>query len=101
MLFTVIYRPGRLWDPQRTAFEQDNIAAHRDFLAARLADKTLCAGGPFLDDAGGIAIYEYASGEHLEDLVGTDPTIIAGLMTYEIHPCIFPFVSEALGGFPE
>ena len=91
MLFTVVYRPSERWDPQKPAFGQDGISDHRDFLAARFEDGTLAFGGPFLDDCGGVAVYRSDSQELLEALVGTDPTISRGLMTYEMHPCALPF----------
>ena len=91
MLFTVVYRPGERWDEQRSAFEQDGISHHRDFLAARFADGSLAFGGPFLDDCGGIAVYRSDSQERLVTLVETDPTISTKLMTYELHPCALPF----------
>jgi len=49
-------------------------------------------GGPFLDDTGGIAIYEASTDEELIALLQQDKTITGCLMTYELHPCALPFM---------
>ncbi|HEY1429694.1 MAG TPA: hypothetical protein VGF18_08975 [Candidatus Tumulicola sp.] len=97
MLFAIVYRPGERWDHQKSAFEQDGISAHRDFLGARFADGTLMLGGPFLDDCGGIGVYKVDSREQLVALIATDTTISSNLMTYELHPCALPFAVVDLG----
>jgi uncharacterized protein YciI len=65
---------------------------HRDFLAQRHAAGELVAGGPFLDDSGGIAIYEIESIEKLQQLLHGDQSVGSGLLVYEAHPCALPFV---------
>ena len=90
-LFTVIYRPGPRWAGDRRFQEQEGISAHRDFLGEQFASGKLFAAGPFLDDSGGIAIFECGSSDELDRLLRRDQTIAGGLMEYEAHPCILPF----------
>jgi len=91
-LFTVIYKPGPRWIAGRRFHEQEGVSGHRDFLAERHAAGDLLVGGPFLDDTGGIAIYEASTDEELIALLQQDKTITGRLMTYELHPCALPFM---------
>jgi len=91
-LFTVIYRPGPRWVEGRRFQEQDGISAHRDFLGEQFASGKLVAAGPFLDDSGGVAIFECGSSDELDGLLRRDQTIAEGLMEYETHPCVLPFM---------
>jgi uncharacterized protein len=90
-LFTVIYKPGPRWIAGRHFHEQNGVMHHRDFLAERHAAGDLVAGGPFLDDSGGLAIYETNSSETLKQLLSGDQSLESGLLTYEAHPCALPF----------
>lgn len=91
-LFTVVYRPGPKWVQGRRFHEQEGIVAHREFLGDQFNKRTLVAAGPFLDDRGGIAIFECESPSELDALLQSDNTIAGGLMTYETHPCALPFL---------
>ena len=91
-LFTVIYKPGPRWIAGRHFHEQEGVIDHRNFLAERHAAGDLLVGGPFLDDSGGIAIYEASTNEDLIELLRQDKTIAGQLMTYELHPCALPFM---------
>ena len=87
----MIYKPGPRWVADRRFHEQDGVMHHRDFLAERHAAGDLVAGGPFLDDSGGIAIYETESTEKLQQMLSSDRSIERGLLVYEAHPCALPF----------
>ena len=87
----MIYKPGPRWFAGRPFHEQDGVMHHRDFLAGRYAAGDLVAAGPFLDDTGGIAIYEANSSETLQQALSSDRSIESGLLVYEAHPCILPF----------
>ena len=91
-MFTVIYHTGPQWVEGRRFQEQDGISAHRDFLGEQFANGKLFAAGPFLDDTGGVAIFELESSDELDGLLRRDQTIAEGLMEYEAHPCILPFM---------
>ena len=88
---TVIYRRGVRWDAAAPLGEQRGIGAHVGFLRERLADGTLYCGGPFTDDAGGVAIYRCDDVAILSALIATDPCVADGLLEPEIHPTMLPF----------
>jgi uncharacterized protein YciI len=48
----------------------------------------LIVAGPFMEDANwrGIFILNRATKEEAEALVKTDPAIVSGRLTYEVHP---------------
>lgn len=50
-------------------------------------EKKLLVAGPFLDDQNmrGIFIFDVATEKEVIDLLNTDPAIIAGRLSYEIH----------------
>ena len=51
-------------------------------------EKKLIVAGPFLDDQNmrGIFIFDVPTEKEVIDLLNTDPAIIAGRLSYEIHP---------------
>lgn len=87
----VIYRPGQGWQQGTTFYEQPGIMEHANFLKGQFDNGTLKAGGPFLDDTGGLSIFETDDVEALRNVINHDPTIASGLMTFEFHPVAFPF----------
>ncbi|MBV9233514.1 MAG: hypothetical protein JO030_05675 [Candidatus Eremiobacteraeota bacterium] len=90
--FAVIYRPGSNWVQGRAFQEQDRIVAHRDFLREQFDHRRVLIAGPFLDDQGGIGIFECASSDELVELLQEDTTIAQNLLAYEAHPCALPFI---------
>jgi uncharacterized protein YciI len=92
--FAVLYLRGPNWDDSLPFHEQLGVVRHRDFLAAAHEAGTLVFGGPFLDDAGGLAVYGAASLEELESVLVTDATVIDGLLRYEIHPYAIAFRND-------
>ncbi|MFO7446556.1 MAG: YciI family protein [Ignavibacteriaceae bacterium] len=73
---------------------QDSTAAanlqkgHMDNIERLAKEGKLNVAGPFLDDGElrGIFIMDVSSKEEAEELVKTDPAVIAGRLSYEIHP---------------
>jgi uncharacterized protein len=91
-LFAVIYRPGPLWVAGVPLQGQDGIARHIDFLSEQLSKGKLIFAGPFLDDTGGVAIFDVPTSEELTSLLAQDETIARQLMSYDSHPCALPFM---------
>ena len=87
----VIYRPGSRWQQGTEFRKQPGIMEHVGFLQEQFKGGTLKAGGPFLDDTGGLSIFETSDIAALKLDVESDPTIVNGLMTFEMHPVSFPF----------
>lgn len=73
---------------------QDSITAaniqkgHLDNIGKLHEQKKLIVAGPFLDDQNmrGIFIFDVPTEKEVIDLLNTDPAIISGRLTYEIHP---------------
>ena len=77
--------PNRTQDSTTAAQLQAGHMANMDVMAK--AGKLLVA-GPFMEDANwrGISIIKCDSKEEAEMLVKKDPAILAGKLSYEIHP---------------
>jgi uncharacterized protein YciI len=86
--FTVIYRRGAGWDAKGPFRDQPGISGHARFLSDQLASGRLRLGGPFADDTGGVALYDADDASALDAILQTDPTIVSGLMDFEMHPTI-------------
>lgn len=74
--------------------DQDSATAakiqkgHMDNMKKLYEEKKLVMAGPFGDDGDwrGIFIFDVPTKEEVEQLVKTDPAIISGRLSYEIHP---------------
>lgn len=68
------------------------MQGHLDNITRLFNEKKLVLAGPFLDDTDlrGIYILDAASEEEAITLVMTDPAIIAGRLSYELHPWYGP-----------
>jgi uncharacterized protein YciI len=81
----LIKGPNRNQDSATAAIIQK---AHLENIGKLHEAKKLVVAGPFLDDQNmrGIFIFDVATEKEVIDLLNTDPAIIAGRLTYEIHP---------------
>jgi uncharacterized protein len=89
--FAVIYKPGSTWEPGLPFHGQAGVHHHRDFLAEQYKAETLVFGGPFLDDSGGLAVFQVASREQLEKILQSDRAVQSGLLDYEVRPYFLGF----------
>jgi hypothetical protein len=55
--------------------------AHREHLTAQLEAGRLYHAGPFVDDSGGMAIYDAASEAEVRDILAIDPFTVHGIIT--------------------
>jgi uncharacterized protein YciI len=90
-LFAVLYKRGPTWNPRLAFHEQPGVGDHRTFLASQYDASTLAFGGPFLDDSGGLSVFWAPSLDRLEEILGTDQAVQAGLLVYEVHPYLLGF----------
>lgn len=90
-VFAVIYTPGPKWNAQRPFHEQEGVFHHRDFLATQYEAETLAFGGPFLDDSGGLSVFQAPSRERLEEILQTDRSVSSGLLCYDVRPYALGF----------
>ncbi|UCF10989.1 MAG: hypothetical protein JSW65_08335 [Candidatus Bipolaricaulota bacterium] len=69
-----------------TADEEEAFRAHFGRLKRLRDEGRLLIAGPCLDGALGIVVFRATSEEEARRFMEEDPTIVAGLMTGELHP---------------
>lgn len=85
--FMVFYLAGEARD-QDSATAANIQAGHLAHLDQMGKDGYLSIAGPFGDntDMRGILIFNVASLEKVHELLDDDPAVVAGRLTYEVHP---------------
>jgi len=83
MHVAVIYSKGPAWTDSDAA--QDQIEAHKAYQHRNFEAGKLVMGGPFIDEAGGMAIYEAQSKEEVEAIVQNDPAVKSGFYLASLH----------------
>jgi uncharacterized protein len=79
--YAFIYAPGPQWLAGRPVTEQ-NLGAHRAYMADLYARGRVLLGGPFLDDAGGgVALLRAKGRDEATALLAADPAIREGVFT--------------------
>ena len=79
--YAFIYAPGPQWLAGRPVTEQ-NLGAHRAYMADLYARGRVLLGGPFLDDAGGgVALVRAKGRDEATALLAADPAIREGVFT--------------------
>jgi uncharacterized protein YciI len=84
-LYVIIYRPGPHWQEGKPFSEQD-LRAHGAYMKTLYDDGVLHRGGPFTDDAGGVAIVSVTDDHAADGVVQGDPGVAAGIFVAEAHP---------------
>jgi uncharacterized protein YciI len=90
-VFAVRFHPGLKWVAGAAAFDQPEIMKHVANLKAWDAAGKLYLGGPYLDSSGGMAVLRVASMDEAKGLAESDPCVLSGLMTTEVHPWLLAF----------
>ena len=76
-LFAVTYR----YEAAQTEEREANKAAHREWLAAAVADGAIATVGPFLDGSGALLLVEADDAVAARSLVGRDPHCVRGFVS--------------------
>jgi len=86
-MFVVIYTPGPAWLPGKSVSEQPFYREHGRFMHQLFfADKRLIMGGPFLDNQGGLGIFDVASVAQALEILAHDPAVLAQFLEAHVHP---------------
>jgi uncharacterized protein YciI len=85
-LFALVHRPGPAWVDETGYREQPGIERHIGYLRRLFDEGRMVMGGPFLDDAGGLALIEADDMEEASTFAYDDPTVREGLLSVEVHP---------------
>jgi hypothetical protein len=100
-VFVAIYERGAAWDAAKSAFQQANVAEHRQFLQG-LGERRLGA-APFMealpqgsrDSVVGLVILTAASKEEAEAALAPDAAITSGVMKLTVRR----WMADSLKGF--
>ena len=93
-LYAVRFLPGPKWVADKGPMEQPGIGEHAANMGALLQRKVLWCGGPFLDGAGGLAVFRAASLEEATRIASEDPAVASGLLVPEVHPWLLVMRSD-------
>jgi uncharacterized protein YciI len=93
-LFAVRFLPGPKWVAGKGPMEQPGIGAHAANMAALQERRVLWCGGPFLDGAGGLAVFRAASLAEAKQVASEDPAVTSGLLVPEVHPWLLVMTPE-------
>ncbi|HET9137253.1 MAG TPA: hypothetical protein VFO76_11490 [Candidatus Kapabacteria bacterium] len=77
----LFHSPGPNWDPALSFQDQLGIMEHVRYMAG----SGMIMGGPFLDNFGGMMMYD-GSPEEAERIAHADPTVKNGLLTVVVRP---------------
>ncbi|MRD48507.1 hypothetical protein GHT07_14565 [Caenimonas koreensis DSM 17982] len=86
--FVVFHRPGPAWVAGVPFREQPGLQAHVDHYRVQAAAGKSFGGGPFLDEtSGGMMVFRVGvSREDVEAVASSDPTVMSGLLLFEVRP---------------
>ena len=91
----IFHSPGDAWRQGVPFREQPDVEEHVRHYRQLLEDGRLALGGPFLDDSGGMMIAKAGVGlEELERFAAADPTVLSGLLRYQVRPWMIGMRAE-------
>ena len=74
--------------------EQPGVVDHIQYMIALSKEGVLAAGGPFLDDSGGMMISTISDLSRATEIACKDPAVIAGLLQVEVKSWMIPISSD-------
>jgi uncharacterized protein YciI len=84
--FVLTHSPGPLWDHAKAFREQPGVAAHIGYMSSYADKGQIVMGGPFLDNSGGMMIFDLPSIADARAIAEADPTVKSGLLTVTVRP---------------
>ncbi|MBL7960430.1 hypothetical protein JNL27_09360 [bacterium] len=81
----IFHTPGPKWVDSLSFQEQPGIVEHINYMATILESKRLVEGGPFLDNSGGMMVFD-GSKDEAEKVANADPAVKAGLLKFKVKP---------------
>ena len=89
--FVLQHAPGPAWDHAKRFGDQPGIDGHVQYMQGYFDQDKLVLGGPFLDDSGGMMIFDVASLAEAQAIANGDPTVKAGLLQVAVRPWLAAF----------
>jgi len=83
--YAVIYEVGRGWLMGKPLEEQP-LGEHWNYLRYLHQQGILIAGGPYLDDSGGLTLIYAEDIDAAWEIVEQDPAVVSGVFVPEVHP---------------
>jgi uncharacterized protein YciI len=85
-VFPVLFHsPGPKWDHSLSFQQQDGVMEHVKYMASFIESNKLVEGGPFLDNSGGMMVFN-GTLEEAEQIANEDPTVKSGLLKVIVRP---------------
>ena len=84
MEYAIVYTPGPAWIAGRPASQQD-LGAHRGYLQALRAARTLLQVAPSGDGTTWVAVVEAGGETEARGLLAADPAVAAGVVRAELR----------------
>jgi len=89
--YVVLLKHGPKWVAGKTAAEQA-LGNHGRYLQEQMTKGALQLAGPFLDDSGGLILYNARDEAEVRAIAEHDPGVLAGILAVEsIRPFILAF----------
>lgn len=94
--YVVLLKPGPKWVAGKPAGEQA-LLNHGRYLQEQMTKGALQLAGPFLDDSGGLVVYNAKDEAEVRAIAEHDPGVVAGILAVEsIRPFYVAF--DAVSG---
>jgi uncharacterized protein YciI len=84
--FVLTHAPGPSWDHAKGFREQPGVEAHLGYMSGYADKGRIVTGGPFLDNSGGMMIFDVATLDDARAIAEADPTVKSGLLTVAVKP---------------
>lgn len=84
--YVLRHLPGSKWEAGTPFQRQPGVERHVEYMRKLDAQGILLAGGPFMDDSGGMAVVLVADSDEAERVAQSDPGVEGGLLKVEVRP---------------
>ncbi|WP_417462083.1 YciI family protein [Kordiimonas sp.] len=93
-VYAAIYRPGPAWLKGKSMAEQ-NLRPHGLYIKQLRDTGVLVAGGPLIENDGGLAVFRVASLEDARAILASDPAINSGIFEADVQSWMIAFAERA------
>ena len=84
--FVLTHSPGPLWDHAKGFRDQPGLEQHLGYMSGYADKGRIVMGGPFLDNSGGMMIFDVPTIDDARAIAQADPTVKSGLLTVTVKP---------------
>ncbi len=83
--YLVLYRRGPAWEEGKPMREQQSLREHFAYYLDLHRQGRLIAGGGFIDESGGAAVFTADSDDAAAALIAADPAVLSGVFRHELQ----------------